>query len=292
MEGNLLVDRFPGGVRYSPSCQLLQLAQKYDRPSTSPSTLFAIQNPTGDLPYTEAEVAAIRRYFQPAKVLPSHEATRSALDKNPDNELFRNAQHLHFACHGFFNFDRPLFSSLILADGVVASNPDISRESSDEPAETRYVPWRKGNAIDLKQCYTLGEIFALNLPQCRLATLSACETGLTQFNVQMEEYIGLPSGFICAGAKSVLCSLWAVDDRATAILMVKFYQCFHETRSVYKALYTAQLWLRNATKQDILQLPLDPDFRAEMEEELELRPDEFVPYGEIAQWGAFCAIGA
>ncbi len=46
---NCLLDKFPRGVGYAPSCQLLQLNQNQQRPNFS--QLFAIQNPTGDLRY-------------------------------------------------------------------------------------------------------------------------------------------------------------------------------------------------------------------------------------------------
>ncbi len=48
-----LLDRFPNGVSYAPSCQLLLQAQQRKRPNFS--HLFAIQNPTNDLDYTDLE---------------------------------------------------------------------------------------------------------------------------------------------------------------------------------------------------------------------------------------------
>jgi tetratricopeptide (TPR) repeat protein len=53
-----LLDLFPGGVRYTPSCQLLQLSQRLNPSSedASPSRFFAIQNPTEDLDPHSADI--------------------------------------------------------------------------------------------------------------------------------------------------------------------------------------------------------------------------------------------
>jgi CHAT domain-containing protein len=65
------------------------------------------------------------------------------------------------------------------------------------------------------------EIADLNL-HCELMTLSACETGRGEV-VQGEGVLGLPRLFLGAGAKSVLMTLWKVDDKFTSELMPAFY---------------------------------------------------------------------
>ncbi|HAA31672.1 MAG TPA: hypothetical protein DCE56_33175, partial [Cyanobacteria bacterium UBA8553] len=77
----------------------------------------------------------------------------------------------------------------------------------------------------------LHDIFNLNLP-AELIVLSACQTGLVgldeqgeiQQEVKGEGLMGLTRGFMYAGAKRVVVSLWSVKDVATAELMNKFYQ--------------------------------------------------------------------
>jgi len=223
---NYLLDKFPRGVRYAPSCQLLQLSQNRQRPHFN--YLFAIQNPTDDLPYTNLEVEIIRTFFPSAQVLAKQEATEAALKVNQELPL---ANCNHFSCHGKFNLKSPLESALILA--------------KDEQPEDGLL--------------TLAEIFELTLNQCRIVTLSACETGLTGLNDISDEYISLPSGFLYAGSPSVISSLWRVQDFSTTFLMIRFYENLSQfprlqEGTVAIALNQAQQWLRNLSTEEFEKL--------------------------------------
>jgi CHAT domain-containing protein len=66
------------------------------------------------------------------------------------------------------------------------------------------------------------EIYNLKLP-ADLVVLSACQTALGK-EIKGEGLIGLTRGFMYAGARRVVASLWQVDDLATAKLMQRFYQ--------------------------------------------------------------------
>lgn len=66
------------------------------------------------------------------------------------------------------------------------------------------------------------ELFELDLDQCEVAVLSACETRLGRYS-QGDEIIGLERAFLRAGVPTVVASLWKVDDAATSILMEEFY---------------------------------------------------------------------
>ncbi|NJM22975.1 MAG: CHAT domain-containing protein [Richelia sp. SM1_7_0] len=108
--GELLYERFPDGVSYAPSLQILQQLQIRDRPDFQ--NLFAIQNPTGDLNYTDLEVQVIQSYFNNANILKKSAATLTAIN---DSDL--NTYHCaHFSCHGYFNLTNPGKSALILAN--------------------------------------------------------------------------------------------------------------------------------------------------------------------------------
>jgi len=117
--GNLL-DSFPAGVKYAPSLQLLELVKNRTTTRKSPppnqQQLFALQNPTEDLFNADMEVETIKTRFNPHQILLKKQATKTALNENREN--LSNANYLHFSCHGVFNFDNPLLSSLVLADSL------------------------------------------------------------------------------------------------------------------------------------------------------------------------------
>ncbi|MBE9214965.1 CHAT domain-containing protein [Plectonema cf. radiosum LEGE 06105] len=243
INGELFSEKFPDGVSYAPSCQLLQQVQQRKRADFQ--NLFAIQNPTEDLNYTNLEVEVIQSYFNTANVLKKSAATVTAV-----NNSDLNTYHcVHFSCHGYFNLLNPAKSALILANASIA---DTSRQSDSE----RYLKLRAGEAHDLEKCLTLDKIFSLKLEICRLVTLSACETGLIDFNNTSDEYIGLPSGFLLAGSPSVVSSLWKVDDLSTSFLMIKFYENLTKLNklkagSIALALNQAQKWLRNLDIEEL-----------------------------------------
>ncbi|MEG4408610.1 CHAT domain-containing protein [Microcoleus sp. MON2_D5] len=168
-------------------------------------------------------------------------------------------------------------------------------ESNQPDEKQRYVTLRSGRKAIPERCLTLREIFAdLQLPQCSLVTLSACETGLTDSTAMTDEYIGLPSGFLYAGSMNVVSSLWAVDDFATAILMIKFYQELPDADSVAVALNAAQNWMRGVSMEDfrvwVGLLNLDEKSRQSVELWLVCSSEE-QPFRDPKYWAAFCATG-
>ncbi|MCC0179852.1 CHAT domain-containing protein [Waterburya agarophytonicola K14] len=283
-DGRCLLDLFPQGVSYAPSVQLLELTQKQVWGDTGDKKFFAVQNPTEDpalpytsvtlyqrylipaLPYTSVEVAAIRKQFQPHDdVLVGKEGHRKALT----TERLGKANYTHFSCHGTFNFEKPERSALLLADSVVEMEAQEDKEDKEDGEDrrdkTRYLPSRDGSYIDLEKCLTLGEIFSLDLRNCRLVTLSACETGLTDIKNLSDEYIGLPSGFLYAGSPSVVSSLWAVSDLSTTFLMIKFYQNLQTMDD--EAVFTIKSFLIDTL-------------------------NDSCPFASPYYWGAFCAVGS
>ena len=118
--------------------------------------------------------------------------------------LAPDADLLHMACHAQFRPDNPLFSALRLGDG-----------------------WM-----------TVGDAYELDL-HCGLVILSACETGVNAV-APGEELVGLARGFFSAGTRSLMVSLWTVDDESTAELMTLVYQGLRTGLGAADALAAAQ----------------------------------------------------
>jgi CHAT domain-containing protein len=104
---------------------------------------------------------------------------------------------VHFATHGFLNSEHPELSGLVFT-------------TTDQNGE-------KTNGL-----MPLHDIYSLEL-SADLTVLSACQTALGK-EIKGEGLVGLAHGFMAAGSKSVVASLWKVDDRATAVLMADFYE--------------------------------------------------------------------
>ncbi|MCA0238849.1 MAG: CHAT domain-containing protein [Bacteroidetes bacterium] len=95
-------------------------------------------------------------------------------------------------------------------------------------------------AIDTTQCDLLlaRDLYKMRL-QADLVTLSACETGAGEMR-RGEGVISLARAFVMAGAKSIVTSLWAVNDASTRHLMVGFYTNLKKGMTKDKALASAK----------------------------------------------------
>jgi len=311
-DGEFVLDKFLQGIQYAPSCQLLQQIEihpNFDQ-------LLALQNPTLDLAYTDLEVTSIAPKFPIRQVLPGKEASKINLLEQYREQL-ENAHCAHFSCHGSFNAENPLNSFLALAESIIKEEESQSSQPGDPPqpplrrgeteivkvpllkgdlgGSNRYVAWRDGKTADITKCLTLAEIFQLQLKQCRLVVLSACETALIDPQ-NRSDYIGLPTGFLHAGAMGTLASLWAVNDLSTALIMVKFYELLKPGVSIGQALHDTQRWFKSAFTSDLLQWvkssdSFDADQKELITEVLERFNETEKPYSSVYHWAAFCAIG-
>ncbi|QJB29331.1 CHAT domain-containing protein [Limnospira fusiformis] len=258
-EGKPLQDGFP--VQYAPSCQILNTLQQ--RPPLNRETVpfFAIQNPTEDLNYAEWEVELLLRQFSPHQVLRRHKATQENLSQ-PQTQTFLEQSHaVHFGCHGEFDENNPLNAYLRLANQEKLTFLDIFNR--------------------------------LNIPLCRLLVLSACKTGLVETS-HTDDYVGLSSAFFYAGARTVVASLWNVDELAATLVTLRLYQILPDYPSVTVALQAAQTWLRGVSCDDILdwlkhEQKATPEEVEEVEDRLILFDDP--PFAEACYWSAFTATG-
>ena len=84
------------------------------------------------------------------------------------------------------------------------------------------------------------EVANVDLSNCKLAVLSACETGLGDINGS-EGVFGLQRGFKLAGVKNIIMSLWKIPDTQSAELLTLFYENCFSGLSVHESLKQAQL---------------------------------------------------
>jgi CHAT domain-containing protein/tetratricopeptide (TPR) repeat protein len=115
----------------------------------------------------------------------------------------RRYRIIHFATHGYLNPERPDLSGLVLS---LVDQQGAPRDGF----------------------LSLTEVYNLRL-DAELLVLSGCQTGLGK-PVSGEGLVGLTRGFMYAGSPRVVASLWAVEDRATAELMARFYTAMLKRR--------------------------------------------------------------
>jgi CHAT domain-containing protein len=115
---------------------------------------------------------------------------------------------LHIATHGVYRQDNPMFSGIRLADGYLY----------------------------------LYDLYQMRIP-ARLVALSGCATGMNVV-AEGDELLGLQRGLFCAGASTLLLSLWDVHDETTAELMGSFYSHFVSTNDMAGSLRRAMQEIR------------------------------------------------
>jgi len=180
---------------------------------TPPGLLAVIADPAAgaDLPYARQEGEAVLSLAHGEQVLAAFgpAASRALVQSG----RLRRYRILHFATHGFYNDLHPELSALALS----------AFDAGGRPVDS------------LLRAY---EVSSLDLGS-DLVVLSACRTASGE-----EGLAGLTNGFLLAGAPRLLVSLWDVDDRATSVLMSRFYSALlRQKLSPAQALRQAQLSL-------------------------------------------------
>ena len=156
----------------------------------SPNAQLAIKR----LPFTRLEADQILSVAPVGKNL-------KALDFKANRAMatsseLSNYRYVHFATHGYLDTTTPSLSAIVLSL--------VNEQGKAEDGFLR-----------------AHDIYNLHLP-AELVVLSACETGLGK-DVKGEGLDGITRGFMYAGARRVIVSLWNVNDKATAALMQRLY---------------------------------------------------------------------
>ncbi len=193
-----------------------------------PHRLLGIFDPDGSLAGARLEAAVLRALFARAEQKPfiGDQATREAVLPWLDW-----ASHFHGSTHGFHHPFDPTQSGIVLAN---------------------------------KDMLCVSDLSAAQLERLRLVFLSACETGVAGVLKLSEEFIGLPTSFVLAGAAGVVASLWPVFDDASYLLSTRFYQELlgkdgSKPKTPAAALRAAQRWLRIVTYGELRTMFAEED---------------------------------
>lgn len=210
------------------------------------------------LPGTEQEaesLAALWRSGRPAhacSTLAGKEATEAALVQSLPGHRF-----VHLATHGFFAGEqsraqqksdseatgraspdspsRGLLAATLARNPLVLSGLVLAGANRAVAADMTRLPPASDGIL------TAEEVASLDLQDTELVVLSACETGLGEV-AGGEGVFGLQRAFGLAGVRTVVASLWKVDDSATRVLMEEFYRnLWQQKLGKLAALRTAQL---------------------------------------------------
>jgi hypothetical protein len=192
---------------YAPSARSLHYSKRIAT-TIQPKNLLALEGPNLNKD-SQKEIDIISPIFgvEHALIL-KHDMTSlpEIMDALTKNEV------VHFLCHGKYNWDDPRKSSLRLLKG---------------------------------ETLTMDDFLGLNIQGARMATLSACETGIPDRTLP-DEVISLPSALLKAGFAGVVASLWSVSQKSTSELMGRFYHIWlKDGKEPSIALRDAQILVRD-----------------------------------------------
>jgi hypothetical protein len=274
-----------------PAAQVV-LAQRAAAEILTPSIRGEILAP---LPGTRREVQAVAALFPAgqATTLLGPDATETNLQQLARSDALRDYRFVHMATHGRANPDVALSSAVFLA-----AEPDRPAASAD-PAAPESAPDGRITAEQIVRTWDL---------DADLVVLSACESALGRY-AGGEGYLGFAQALFVKGARSLVLSQWRVDDKATALLMTRFYQNLLGRRAGLTgplpkaaALDEAKRWLRGLTAEEVggelaaldrgPERPLAQlDGPAPRDPSSTPRPAGVRPYAHPYYWASFILIG-
>jgi tetratricopeptide (TPR) repeat protein len=212
------------------------------------------------LPGTEKEINDIEKFLKGRNWIVNSYLGDSALKTAVTTA--NNPRVLHIATHGLFLEDVKRESKGIFGfdEKKMIENP-LLRSGLFFTGADNYLKKENPNLNDAEDngLLTAYEAMNLDLDKTELVVLSACETGLGEIQ-NGEGVFGLRRAFQQAGAKTIMMSLWKVNDDATQQLMSSFYKN----------------WVTGMTKRDAFS-----------KAQQEVRTKYKDPY----YWGAFVMVG-
>ena len=254
-----VIDRIT--VAYTPSLSVWQLCQQRVTNRTEHSCVIA--NPSHNLEFAEAETQWLQYRFDTK----NWATTRLLGNQATVSAVCSGARHkglIHYAGHAKYNWSDPMQSALDCADDKLTLS--LIRQTMD-------------------------------LDSTRLVTLSACESGISDTSTSAQEFLGLPTILLEAGTPAIVASLWPAPDASTAFLMDRFYEKWLSGEgnvTIADALRESVIWLRSATKDELLQRIDYSNLSAEQKAHLRgiIKELNKIPFAEPLYWAVFAAYGA
>ena len=173
-----------------------------------------LKKPLPDLPWAQEEVEMIASILN-TRALTGREATKAEVIKR-----MSSVGLIHIAAHGNKH------------TGEIALSPNLGW-TSKFPRQNDFI-------------LRMSDVQAANL-RAHLVVLSCCHSGRGRI-LKGEGVVGIARAFLAAGARSVLISLWAIDDEATMVFMKSFYQHLKEGKTASAAIHQTMKSLRESEK--------------------------------------------
>jgi len=181
---------------------------------------FAGNHFVNALPDSRKELSLIANMFQDKGL-----SSRLILDEDSRKEVFKeiacNSRILHLATHSYTDLNNPEADGFLFWD---------------------YDPQYTGKVFS-KGVLTLKDIHEMKL-NADLIVLNTCASGALQKKEQQDLH-SIPKGFIQAGARNILATLWNITDRQAEIFTVAFYQKWLSGRSYSQALREVKMDMIN-----------------------------------------------
>ncbi len=177
----------------TPVSEVLAFGPSFTNTASAGRSVASVRGDLNDLDYNKDEIEYIKEWFY----------CKSLVDTLANKQTFlnlaRNYRFIHLATHAKVDDKNPDFSFIAFTNGIdtiILSDPEFK--------------------------LTINELSTLNL-NADMVVLSACETGVGKV-YKGEGIISISRGFIETGAKSIVTTLWNIDDQLSSKLMDKFYK--------------------------------------------------------------------
>lgn len=251
-----------GGLEYDTDAKILIAQSREYKPTIRDFGYTSDINPDSlnlrsgaqDLPATKIEAEEIKQSFEKTHKVQAELFTGIKGTETSFKALSgKHPSFIHIATHGFYWNETEAKRQKNMLD-IMMLNDNMKNRYVEDKALTRSGLLFSGANIKLRGdaklpdgvddgILTAKEIAGLDLRGTELVVLSACQTGLGE--ITGDGVFGLQRGFKKAGARTLLMSLWKVDDNATKLLMSQFYKNLIAGKSYFESLHNAQKYVRN-----------------------------------------------